>query len=88
MTAYKMLEAVQAMSPEQLRESDPLKLVNNVAPLVRALSYKSDTVLKNKELKDVAYEAIKEEIFEDMQKTDPELYARFTAYLNKAQEQK
>ena len=87
-TAYKMLEAVQAMSPEQLKESDPLKLVNNVAPLVRALSYKSDVVQKSRELKDVAYEAIKEEIFEDMRNTDPELYARFTAYLTKTQEQK
>ena len=88
MTAYKMLEAVQAMSPEQLKESDPLKLVNNVAPLVRALSYKSDMAQKGRELKDIAYEAIKEEIFEDMRNTDPELYARFAAYLTKTQEQK
>lgn len=82
-TAYKMLEAVQAMSPEQLKESDPLKLVNNVAPLVRALSYKSDMAQKGRDLKDTAYEVFKEDIFDDMRKSDPELYARLSAYIKK-----
>lgn len=85
-TAYKMLEAVQAMSPEQLKESDPLKLVNNVAPLVRALSYKSDMSQKGKDFKDAAYDAVKEEIFDDMRRYDPELYARFTAFVKERSE--
>ena len=85
-TAFKMLEAVQAMSSEELKECDPLKLVNNVAPLVRALSYKSDTAQRSRELKDVAYDVLKEQIFDDMRKSDPELYARFTAFIEKEQE--
>ncbi len=82
-TAFKMLEAVQGMSVDELRESNPIKLVNNVAPLVKALAYKSDSARRSRELKDVAYDVLKEQIFDDMRRADPDLYARFAAFLEK-----
>ena len=86
-TAYKMLEAVQGMSVDELRDSDPIKLVKNVAPLVKALAYKSDSAQRSREIKDIAYDVIKEQIFDDMRRADPDLYARFAAFMEEQEQE-
>lgn len=85
-TAYKMLEAVQSVPAEELKEADPLKLIGKVAPLVRTLSYKSDMARRGRELQEIAYDSVKDELFDSMRRKDPELYARFVRFVRESGE--
>ena len=84
-TSYKLLEAVQSMPVEDLKDSDALKLIAKVPSLVRAVSYKADMTQKMKDVGDLAYDALKDKIFEDMRSQDPELYNRFLQFVKSQQ---
>lgn len=86
--SHKVLQAVQQMDEIALKESDPLKLIEKATALIRAVSLKNSTDIKTANLKNVAFESFKEDIFDAMAKENPELYQAMVQFINsKSQEE-
>lgn len=86
--SHKVLQAVQQMDEIALKEADPLKLIEKATALIRAVSLKNSTDIKTANLKNVAFESFKEEIFDAMAKENPELYRSLVQFINsKSQEE-
>ena len=77
-----MMSAVRELSPEDLRETDPVKLIKQASELVRAVSYKRSLDVKSKELTEAGFDAVKEKFFAALEKERPELYRQLAEYLN------
>lgn len=85
--SHKVLQAVREMDEIALKEADPLKLIEKATALIRAVSVKNANDTKTANLKNVAFESFKEEIFDAMAKENPELYGQLVQFINsKAQE--
>lgn len=80
--SHKVLQAVREMDEAALKESDPLKLIEKATALIRAVSVKNSTDVKTANLKNVAFESFKEEIFDAMAKENPELYRSLVQFIN------
>ena len=86
--SHKVLQAVQQMDEIALKEADPLKLIEKATALIRAVSLKNSTDIKTANLKNVAFESFKEDIFDAMAKENPELYRSLVQFINsKSQEE-
>ncbi len=86
--SHKVLQAVQQMDEVALKEADPLKLIEKATALIRAVSLKNSTDIKTANLKNVAFESFKEDIFDAMAKENPELYQAMVQFINsKSQEE-
>ncbi len=79
--SHKVLTAVRGLSDDALKETDPLKLIDRCTGLIRAVAYKSKNDVMVKNLKDVAFESFKEEIFDAMAKENPELYDQLVKFI-------
>lgn len=82
LVSHKVLAAVRELSDDALKESDPLKLIDRCTGLIRAVAYKNDSDTKVRNLKDVAFESFKEEIFDAMAKENPELYRQLVQFIS------
>ncbi len=82
LVSHKVLQAVREMDEITLKESDPLKLIEKATALIRAVSVKNASDVKTANLKNVAYESFKEEIFDAMSKENPELYRQLVQFIN------
>ena len=82
LVSHKVLTAVRELDDEALREVDPLKLIDRCTGLIRAVAYKNENDTKVKNLKNVAFESFKEEIFDAMAKEAPELYKQIVQFIN------
>lgn len=80
--SHKVLTAVRELDDEELKASDPLKLIDRCTALIRAVAYKNDADTKVKNLKDVAFESFKEEIFDAMAKERPDLYKQLVQFIS------
>lgn len=80
--SHKVLTAVRELSDEELKASDPLKLIDRCTGLIRAIAYKNDSDTKVKNLKNVAFESFKEEIFDAMAKERPDLYKQLVQFIS------
>lgn len=80
--SHKVLQAVREMDEASLKDSDPLKLIEKATALIRAVSVKNSTDVKTANLKNVAFESFKEEIFDAMAKENPELYRSLVQFIN------
>ena len=88
LVSHKVLQAVQQMDEIALKEADPLKLIEKATALIRAVSLKNSTDIKTANLKNVAFESFKEDIFDAMAKENPELYRSLVQFINrKSQEE-
>ena len=86
--SHKVLQAVQQMDEIALKEADPLKLIEKATALIRAVSLKNSTDIKTANLKNVAFESFKEDIFDAMAKENPQLYRSLVQFINsKSQEE-
>ena len=86
--SHKVLQAVQQMDEIALKQADPLKLIEKATALIRAVSLKNSTDIKTANLKNVAFESFKEDIFDAMAKENPELYQAMVQFINsKSQEE-
>ena len=86
--SHKVLQAVQQMDEIALKEADPLKLIEKATALIRAVSLKNSMDIKTANLKNVAFESFKEDIFDAMAKENPELYRSLVQFMNcKSQEE-
>lgn len=79
--SHKVLTAVRELDDAALKETDPLKLIDRCTGLIRAVAYKSKNDVTVKNLKDVAFESFKEEIFDAMAKENPELYNQLVQFI-------
>lgn len=86
LVSHKVLQAVQQMDEIALKEADPLKLVEKATALIRAVSLKNSTDIRTANLKNVAFESFKEDIFDAMAKENPELYRSLVQFINSKQE--
>lgn len=84
---HRVLEAVREMDDDALKNSDPLKLIDRCTALIRAVSHKSESDVRVKNLKDVAFESFKEDIFSAMAKEAPELYKQIVQFINAKREE-
>ena len=57
------------------------KLIDRCTGLIRAIAYKNENDTRVKNLKDVAFESFKEEIFDAMAKEAPELYKQLVQFI-------
>lgn len=88
LVSHKVLQAVQQMDEIALKEADPLKLIEKATALIRAVSLKNSTDIRTANLKNVAFESFKEDIFDAMAKENPELYRSLVQFINrKSQEE-
>lgn len=84
--SHKVLQAVRELNDEALKEADPLKLIDRCTGLIRAIAYKQENDMKVKNLKNVAFESFKEEIFDAMAKEAPELYHQLVKFISERTE--
>ncbi len=84
--SHKVLQAVRELNDEALKEADPLKLIDRCTALIRAIAYKQENDTKVKNLKNVAFESFKEEIFDAMAKEAPELYHQLVKFISERTE--
>ena len=69
-------------------DGSTLKLIEKATALIRAVSLKNSTDIKTANLKNVAFESFKEDIFDAMAKENPELYRSLVQFINsKSQEE-
>mgnify|MGYP004531300175 FL=1 len=84
--SHKVLQAVRELDDEALRTSDPLKLIDRCTGLIRAVAYKNENDTRTKNIKDMAFESFKEEIFDAMVSEAPELYAQLVKFISAKKE--
>ncbi len=80
--SHKVLTAVRELDDGELKAADPLKLIDRCTSLIHAVAYKNENDIKVKNLKDVAFESFKEEIFDAMAKEEPELYRQLVRFIS------
>lgn len=82
MMSSLMMTAVRNLSPEDLQETDPLKLIKQASELVRAVSYKRNLDIKAKEISEAGFDAVKEKLFAaGLAEDKPEVYEELVKYL-------
>ena len=84
--SHKVLQAVRELDDEALRTSDPLKLIDRCTGLIRAVAYKNENDTRTKNIKNMAFESFKEEIFDAMASEAPELYAQLVKFISAKKE--
>ena len=77
-----LLTNIQQLSEEDFKGVDPLKLLKQASDLVRTAAYKRNLDIKNKELSEMGFDAVKDKVFNAMATDNPELYAQFVDYIN------
>lgn len=80
--SHIMLTNIQELSDEDFKKADPLKLMKQSTELVRAAAYKRNLDLKNKELSEMGFDAVKDKVFSAVAKKYPEDYRRLSAILD------
>lgn len=80
--SHLMLNYVQNLSEEDLQNADPMKVMKQASELIRVASYKRNLDIKNKELSEMGFDAVKEKVFSAMAQDDPQLYRQLVDYIN------
>lgn len=80
--SHRVLEAIRVMPENKWEDIDPAKLIKEASALIRAAAYKNNVDIKNMDILEAGYEQTKTMFFEEMSKSDPELYARVSKYFS------
>lgn len=80
--SHIMLLNVQQLSDEDFKKVDPMKLLKQSSELIRVAAYKRNLDLKNKDITEMGFDAVKEKVFTAIAKKYPEDYARLSSILN------
>lgn len=80
--SHQMIAAIQDMPQEKWQEIDPEKLLDKSTALMRAVSYKKGVDVKVRNVKDMAFESFKEDIFAALSEEQPELYKQLVNFIN------
>ena len=81
--SHQILERVQNMESEDLKDVDVLKLMKEANALIRTAAYKSKVDISNKDIMEAGYEKVKVLVFDAMSSEEPELYEKVSEFLNK-----
>lgn len=81
----QLLEAVNSLPEEQLQSADLNSLIKNSVALTKAVAYKKNIELKNKDILETGIEQVKSLIFEAMAAERPELYKEVTDFITAKQ---
>ncbi len=79
--AYKLFTSVEQVSQNDLKNVDPLKLMKQASELVRVAAYKKNLDLKNKDISEAGFDAVKDKFFTGLAHDDPTLYKQLSDYL-------
>ena len=79
--SHQMLDMIQKLPEEKLKEIDPVDLFRQATALTRAAAYKQKTDLANKSVLEAGYEQVKVLVFEAMAKENPDLYKQVSKFL-------
>lgn len=80
--SHIMLTNVQQLSDEDFKKVDPMKLLKQSSELIRVAAYKRNLDLKNKDITEMGFDAVKEKVFNAIAKKYPEDYARLSSILD------
>lgn len=80
--AYKLFTSVEQVTQDDLKKVDPLKLMKQASELVRVAAYKKNLDLKNKDISEAGFDAIKDKFFTGLAQDNPELYKQLSEYLD------
>lgn len=81
----QLLEAVNSLPDEQLQSADLNSLIKNSVALTKAVAYKKNIELKNKDILETGIEQVKSMIFEAMAEERPELYKEVMSFVTAKQ---
>ena len=80
--SHIMLTNVQQLSDEDFKKVDPMKLLKQSSELIRVAAYKRNLDLKNKDITEMGFDAVKDKVFTAIAKKYPEDYARLSSILD------
>ncbi len=80
--SHQMLAAIQEMPQEKWQEITPDKLMSNAMALMKAVSYKKGVDIKAQNVKEAAFDVMKEEMFTALATDKPDLYRQLAEYIN------
>lgn len=80
--SHIMLTNVQQLSDEDFKKVDPMKLLKQSSELIRVAAYKRNLDLKNRDIIEMGFDAVKEKVFNAIVKKYPEDYARLSSILD------
>ena len=80
--SHLLLTNIQRLSDEDFEDVDPLKLLKQASDLIRVSAYKRGVDIKNKELTEMGFDAIKQKAFVGVAKKYPDLYEKFSKALD------
>ncbi len=80
--SHLLLNYVQNLSEDDLQNADPMKVMKQASELIRVASYKRNLDIKNKELTEMGFDAVKNKVFDAMAQDNPVLYKQLADYLN------
>lgn len=80
--SHLLLNYVQQLSGEDLQDVDPMKVIKQASELIRVASYKRNLDIKNKELNEMGFDAVKEKVFALMAQDNPTLYRQLSDYID------
>lgn len=81
----QLLEAVNSLPEEQLQSADLNSLIKNSVALTKAVAYKKNIELKNRDILETGIEQVKSMIFEAMAEERPELYKEVMSFVGEKQ---
>lgn len=81
----QLLEAVNSLPEEQLQSADLNSLIKNSVALTKAVAYKKNIELKNRDILETGIEQVKSMIFEAMAEERPELYKEVIGFITAKQ---
>ena len=76
-----ILDGVLKFDEDDLQNTDPLKVMKQATELIRVAAYKKNLDLKNKDISEAGFDAVKDKVFTAIAKKYPEDYARLSAIL-------
>lgn len=77
-----ILDGVLKFDENDLQNTDPLKLMKQATELIRVAAYKKNLDLKNKDISEAGFDAVKDKFFKGLAQDNPELYKQLADYLD------
>jgi hypothetical protein len=74
---------VEQVTSDDLKNTDPLKLMKQASELVRVAAYKRNLDLKNKDIEVAGFDAVKDKFFKGLAVDNPMLYKQLSEYVDK-----
>ena len=82
-TTEGIIQLLSHLLLNYVQNADPMKVMKQASELIRVASYKRNLDLKNKELSEMGFDAVKDKVFALMAKDEPALYKQLAEYINK-----